>query len=168
MKLFSARDVKPVADCGSAHHGQLPEYTHYLSGGFNLAEVMVAMGLITILIIGSFGSILGLKGMVRRTADSTAGMALAEAKIHDIRATLYPGTSGIFSAATTTTYTDNVSVALNSAGAEFLVPGTVSSTIQPVLGGHLVTVTVVIRERNQFLTNRLQTVVNAYSGGRGQ
>jgi prepilin-type N-terminal cleavage/methylation domain-containing protein len=138
------------------------------SGGFTLVEVMVVMALVTVLITGCFGSILCMKLIARRTADYTAGMGLAEAKIHDIRATTYDKNTAVFSTTTTRTNTDSVSVALNNAGTSFKVPGTIISTIKPIAWGHLITVTVVIREANLYLTNTLQTVVNSYSGGRGQ
>jgi prepilin-type N-terminal cleavage/methylation domain-containing protein len=136
--------------------------------GFTLVEVMVVMALLTVLIVGCFGSILCMKLVARRTADFTAGMALAESKIHDIRAVLYSATNTIFSSTSTTTNINSVSVDLNSAGTTFQIPGTVISTIQPIAWGHLVTVSVIIRESRLNQTNTLQTVVNTYSGGRGQ
>lgn len=138
------------------------------AGAFTLIEVMIVMALMTILFVSAFGAITSMSVVSRRAADAVAGMELAEAKIHDIRATNYPGTNGIFSATTTTTNINSVSVDLNKAGTTLAVPGTIISTIAPIAWGHLVTVQVIIRESNLSLTNTLQTVVNSYSGGRGQ
>jgi prepilin-type N-terminal cleavage/methylation domain-containing protein len=137
------------------------------SGGFTLIEVMVVMALMTMLFVSVFGAITSMNVISRRSADVVAGMELAEAKIHDIRATNYPGTNGVFSSTSTTTNINDVSVSLNEAGTTLAFPGKVISTIAPIAWGHLVTVQVIIREPNRSLTNTLQTVVNSYSGGRG-
>lgn len=125
------------------------------------------MGLLTMIFIACFGAVWSMLMISDRTSDYTAGMALAEARLHDIRATDYPGTNGVFLSTSATTNISYVSVDLNQGGTTLLVPGTVTSIIQPIVWGHLVTVTVVIEEPRHNLTNVLQTVVNQFSGGRG-
>jgi prepilin-type N-terminal cleavage/methylation domain-containing protein len=135
--------------------------------GVTLVEVMVVVALLTILFIAGFGGICSMRLISHRVADYTAGMALAQAEIHNIRAAAYPGTN--FPINVTTVQSNNISVDLNEAGTTFLIPGTVVATITPIAWGHLVSVKATIKEVNGSpMTVSLQTVVNNYSGGRGK
>lgn len=131
---------------------------------------MFFFGLLTLMFVACYGGVWSIYMISDRTSDYTAAMALAEAKISDIRATDYPGTNGVFLSTGPTTNINTVTVDLNKAGTTLLVPGTVTSVCQPISWGHLVTVTVVIQEpnTNHNLTTTMQTVVNQFSGGRGQ
>ena len=131
---------------------------------FTLIEVLCVMGMLTMLFAASFAALISINRISSRSADYISGMALAQAKINDIRATVYPGTNFL---STATTNINNVSVDLSQAGTSFAVSGTVTSVIQPITWGHLVTVTVIINEPKGSMTNSLQTIVNEYSGGRG-
>lgn len=138
------------------------------TGAFTIPEALIAMVILSVSLAATYTGITCWMLLTHRTSDFTAGMALVQAEIHDIRAADYPGTNGIFSRTSTTSFTNNVTVDLNKGGTTFLVPGTLTSVIQPITWGHLVTVTLVVKETgNSYLTNSLQTVVNNYSGGRG-
>lgn len=137
-------------------------YSH--TPGFTLMEVMVVMGLITILVVTTFSGILSMKLGSSRLADYTAVMAVVEAKVEDIRVATYNPPNYPFGSSTLY-ITNNNSVALNQAGAMFLIPGTVVSKIEPVAGGHLVTVTGTFQTSRTPISVTLQTVVNKYSGG---
>ena len=131
---------------------------------FTLVEVMVVMLLLTMLIVASGAGIMAMDRSSRRLADYTAAMAVAEAKMHSIRAASYLPPTSPFK--TNTVYlTNSSSIALANAGTNFLVSGTVLSKIQPVAAGHLVTVTATFQEPNQSFSVTLQSVVNRYSGG---
>jgi type II secretory pathway pseudopilin PulG len=134
---------------------------------FTMVEVVVVMALLAVLVTAVFGEILSLRVMARRTAEMISGVELAEAEIHNIRAMDYPGTNGFFSFTQTTTNISSVSLSLNEAATSFNIPGTVIATAAPITWGHLVTVTVIFSQTNDPVTNCIQTVVNAYSGGRG-
>ena len=123
------------------------------------------MGMLVLLFTACFGALCSMNRISGRSADYVAGTALAQAKINDLRATTYPGTN--FLSNKSTTNINSVSVDLNQVGTSFVVSGTVTSVIQPVSWGHLVTVTVVINEPSMTLTNTLQTIVNEFTGGRG-
>jgi hypothetical protein len=101
----------------------------------------------------------------KRVADYTSAMAVAEAKLQDIRAIyynppIYPFTYG------TVYVTNQNSISLSQAGTTFQIPGTalVKIDYQGSLG-HLVTVTATFQTDRKPLTATLQTVVNTYSGG---
>jgi len=145
-------------------HCSVHQKTAALRSAFTLVEVMIVMALLLSLIISSAAALLVFDRSSRRVADSTAAMALVEAKIYDIRAATYNppstnfGTTNIF-------LTNNVSIALDQAGSSYRVPGTLISKIQPVTGGHLITVTGTFQTPGRPFSVSLQTIVNEYSGG---
>jgi|SRR6185369_6014420 len=139
---------------------------HRRKSAFTLTEVMVVAALLTILIISGFRGILSIRLNSARLTDYTSGMAIVEAKVEDIRAVKYNPPNYPFG--TSTIYvTNNSAVALNKAGASFMISGTVVSKIEPVVSGHLVTVTGTFNAPGKVkpITVSLQTVVNKYSGG---
>jgi prepilin-type N-terminal cleavage/methylation domain-containing protein len=138
------------------------------TGAFTLPEVLVSAVILGIAFTSAYLGVTDWMLLSHRTGDYTAGMALVQAKMFDIRATDYPGTNGVFSTTSATTNINTVSVDLNKGGTTFLVPGTLTSVIQPITWGHLVTVSLVVKEVDgSYISNSLQTVVNNYSGGRG-
>lgn len=134
------------------------------AGGFTLIEVMVVMLLLTTLLISSAAGLVAMDRSSRRLADHTAAMAVAEAKMHSIRAASYVPPTAPFGPSTVY-LTNSSSIALAKAGTNYLVRGTVISKIQPVSSGHLVTVTATFQEPNQPISVTLQSVVNRYNGG---
>lgn len=134
------------------------------AAGFTLIEVMVVIGLTTILIVSTFGSILSMKINSSRTADYTAMMAIVEAKIQDIRVATYNPPNYPFGASTLY-LTNSGSIALDKLGTTFYVPGTVVSKIEPVAAGHLITVTGNFFPPGVPISVTLQSVVNKYCGG---
>jgi type II secretory pathway pseudopilin PulG len=133
-------------------------------GAFTVMEVLVVMLLLAILIIASAAGIIAMDKSSRRLADYTAAMSVAEAKIQSIRAATYQPPASPFGASTVY-LTNNSSISLAKSGTNFLVTGTVLSTIQPVAAGHLVTVTATFAEPDRSFSVSLQSLVNAYTGG---
>ncbi len=131
---------------------------------FSLVEVLVVMVLLTMLIISAGAGIMAMDKSSRRLADYTAAMAVAEAKMHSIRAASYVPPTAPFGASTVL-LTNTSSIALAIAGTNFLVSGTVISRIQPVSAGHLVTVTATFQEPERNISVTVQSLVNRYSGG---
>jgi prepilin-type N-terminal cleavage/methylation domain-containing protein len=143
-------DASPCRSCESA---------------FSLMEVMVAMLLLGILLIASFGGLFSMDLCSRRLGDHTAAMAIVEAKVQDLRGINYNPPNFPFTASTNYITTTN-SISLDKGGTIFKVPGTIVSEIRPVASGHLVTVTGTFFEPRGSLTASLQTVVNQFSGGK--
>ena len=133
---------------------------------FTLIEVLVVMALVLILMTAGMGAILSMDLCTRRTGDYNAALSIVEAKIEDIRAATYNPPSSPWTSSTVY-LTNNNSIALDQAGANFKVPGKVVSKIEPAVGGsgHLVTVTGTFDEPKRVLTVSLQTVVNKFSAG---
>jgi Tfp pilus assembly protein PilV len=134
--------------------------------GFTLVETALTMALVVLLVVGTLGTILEMQVSTTRTADYTAAMAIAEAKLLDIQAVYYnPPVSTNFTYGTTY-FTNQDSIALNKAGTTFMIPGTVISKIE-YQGriGSLVTVTATFQTKGKPMTAKLQTVINNYSGG---
>ena len=127
-------------------------------------EVMVVLALLTALIAGAAGALYSSNLISRRLSDYTAAFAVVEAKLEDIRAGTYNPPNSPFGS-TPVTLTSATTIALNQAGVSFVVPGTLTSKIEPVASGHLVTVTGVFQTRRKPITVVLQTVVNRYSAG---
>jgi hypothetical protein len=129
-------------------------------------ETVLAMSLTVLLCISTLGAILEMQFSSKRVADYTSAMAVAEAKVQDIRAVYYNPPNWPFTLSTVYVTNQN-SISLNQAGTTFQIPGTVISKIdyQGSLG-HLVTVTATFNpSRGRPVTATLQTVVNSYSGG---
>lgn len=137
---------------------------HQSARGYTLVEVMIVIGLVAMLMVAAAASVSSGKLMSQRLSDYTAAMAVVSAKVEDIRAATYNPPNSPWGASTTT-LTNNSSIALDQAGTTFTIPGTVTSVITPVTNGHLVTVTGTFQTRRKPITVTLQTVVNKYSAG---
>lgn len=134
---------------------------------------MIVTVLLLLLIIAALGSLFTMQVSTTRVSQYSAALALAEAKMNDIRAIYYSPPVPPFLAASTYTTNYQNTIDLNSTGTAFLVPGTISVTTQPCgTMGHMVTVTATFQTPNVTTTNTqpitltLQTLVNSYSGGR--
>jgi hypothetical protein len=125
---------------------------------------MIVTALLALLIVGAAGAICTGNLISRRMSDYTAAMAVVEAKVEDIRAATYNPPNSPFGS-TAVTLTNASSIALDQAGTTFVVSGTVTSKIEPVASGHLVTVTGTFQTRRTPITVTMQTVVNKYSAG---
>lgn len=133
--------------------------------GFTLIETALTMALLVLLCVGTLGAILEMQVSSKRTADYTSAMAVAEAKLSDIRAVFYNPPNSPFTYGTVYV-TNQDSVALNQAGTTFMIPGTVVSKIEyEGRIGHLVTVTATFQTSGKPMTATLQAMVNSYSGG---
>jgi type II secretory pathway pseudopilin PulG len=135
--------------------------------GFTLIETALTMALLVLLCVGTLGTILQMQVSSKRTADYTSAMAIAEAKLLDIRGVYYnPSATGSNFNYGTIYITNQDSIALNKAGTTFEIPGTVVSKIE-YQGriGSLVTVTATFQTSGKPMTATLQSVVNSYSGG---
>lgn len=132
--------------------------------GYTLVEVMVFIVLVTLLMGAAVDAICSGNRISHRLSDYTAAMAVVEAKVQDIRAATYNPPTSPFTASTVV-LTNASSIALDQAGATFVISGTVTSTIVPFALGHLVTVTGTFQTRGSPIIVSLQTVVNKYSAG---
>jgi len=162
--------------CGSAKVLSHPATAHaHCSGrnqrqaGFTLIEVMIAMGILTILIIGSFGAICFNTQASFKLADRTAISALVRAKLEAVRAASYNPPDSNFKS-TPLYLTNSHSIALNKAASGYLVTGTIITKIEEVKAGtntmgHLVTATGTFVTSGKPITVQMQTVVNKFSGG---
>src|SRR5436190_10009327 len=108
---------------------------------FTLIETMVVLVLVSLLIAGAMGALMSMDLCSRRSADYIAALAIVEAKVEDIRAATYNPPNGTNFSSVTTWLTNSDSISLNQAGTTFKVAGTLISKIEPVAGGHLITVT---------------------------
>ena len=164
--------------CSSGNKGHRPKQTSsagrpynvgHLPGeaGLTLIEVLIATVLLMILIIGTVGALYFNTQASYRVADRTAAMTLVQAKLEAVRAATYHPPDSPFGPSTLS-LTNNDSIALDKAGARFLIPGTLITRIEPVTSGHLVTVSGKFATPGRPLTVQLQTVVNKYSGGQRQ
>lgn len=135
------------------------------TGGFTIVEAVVTMTLLLLLIMSTLATILETQFSSKRVADYTSAMAVAEAKIQDIRAVYYNPPIWPFTYSTVYVTNQNT-MSLNQAGTTFQIPGTVISKIDyEGTMGHLVTVTATFQTSGKPVTATLQTVVNSYSGG---
>lgn len=157
-KIISVDRLHTVSRAASGHCGSLKEV------GFTLMEIMVVMALATIMVISIFSGVISMKMNSSRLADYTSMVAIVEAKVQDIRGATYNPPNSPFGS-TTIYLTNQNSIALDKAGVSFQIPGTVISKIEPVAGGHLVTVTGTFQAPKLPISVTLQTVVNKYSGG---
>ncbi len=135
------------------------------SRAFTLIEALVVGGLLLTLIASTMSTILGMQISAYRVSQYTATMAIAQAKLEDIRAVYYNPPNYPFT--TNTLYLTNQDlIALDQAGATFLVPGSVVSKIEYQGAiGHLVTVTVSFTTTHVPMTITMQSMVNKFSGG---
>ena len=130
---------------------------------------MISVALLTILIIGSFSAIYFNVQASSRLADRTAIVALVRAKLEAVCAATYNPPDSNFKS--TPVYLTNAhSIALNKAGTEFLVSGTIVTKIEEAKAGtntvgHLVTATGTFTTAGKPITVQMQTVVNKFSGG---
>ncbi|HEY2952873.1 MAG TPA: type II secretion system protein [Verrucomicrobiae bacterium] len=132
--------------------------------GFSLIEIVIVIGLMSILIVAGLSTITLLDRSARRQAVHTTAMELAQGKIEELQSTAYNPPTAPFMASTTI-QTTNVVLSLNKTGTSNAITGTMAAVISPVAQGHLVTVTVTSTNYNQPMTVQLQTVVNKSSGG---
>jgi type II secretory pathway pseudopilin PulG len=139
------------------------------SRAFTLVEVVIVLALVIIVILGAFNTIRFMNFSSHRLSDTTAALAVVQAKVEEIRAATYNPPLYPFSASTNNYITNNVAISLDQSGTTFRVPGVLVSSIQPVAQGHLITVTGTFTNADQYLnpsfTVSLQTVVNRFSGG---
>jgi hypothetical protein len=100
----------------------------------------------------------------RRLADMTAAMAVVQGQIESVRTNDYnPPLAPFLASATVTNST--ASISLDKGGTNYLVSGTLTTRIEPVASGHLVTVSATFNTAGSPLRAQLQTVVNKFSGG---
>jgi type II secretory pathway pseudopilin PulG len=149
----------------SVRRGRTAAGSGKTAGGFTIVETVLAMTLTLLLCISTLGAILEMQFSSKRVADYAGAMAVAEAKVQDIRSVYYNPPNWPFTTGTVYVTNQN-SISLNQAGTTFQIPGTVISKIdyQGSLG-HLVTVTATFNVSRKPVTATLQTIVNSYSGG---
>ena len=158
----SAKDMAQPAGTHGAGRSQR-------QAAFTLAEVMISMGLLMILIIGSFSAVYFNSQASYKLADRTAIVALVRSKLEAVRAATYNPPDTNFKS-TTVYLTNSHSIALNKAGTAYLVSGTIITKIEEAKSGtntlgHLVTATGTFVTAGKPITVQMLTLVNKFSGG---
>ena len=133
-----------------------------LKRGMTLVEVVVSITLFFFLCIGGIGGLTTLHKMSRKQSTYNSVMALVVGKQEEYRSKGYAPPLTPFTDATTTS-TETKAVSLNATGSESMVDVTLTSTIEPVSSGHLVTVTATYPSGNRTATVASSTVINNYS-----
>jgi len=138
---------------------------------FTLIEAMMVL-LLSVMVIGAAISLcLTMNYTTARQAYYTAAMSICEGGIADLRAYPYNPPNYPFESGTIVLTNTNYPIRLAQGGSNFVVSGTVYSTIQPVGSyQHLVTVMWTNgvpgqTQDSQPLSVSLQTIVNKYSAG---
>jgi hypothetical protein len=138
---------------------------------FTLVEAIVVFLLSVMVIASAISLCLAMNYNSARQANYTAAMSIAEGAIADLRSYPYNPPNYPFESATLSLTNTNYSIRLGPGGTNFMIPGTVISTIQPVGAyQHLVTVMwtncLPGQPQNfQPLSVSLQAVVNKFSQG---
>ena len=133
---------------------------------FTLVEVVIVTFLLGLLIIAGLGATMAMQMASKRLSEHTAVRALVQAKLQAVRAASYKPPNHPFTAATVV-LTNGASICLDKAGTKFLVPGIISTKIEPMPpSGHMVTVTGTFKAPDRTIRVQVDSVVNRFSGGR--
>ena len=132
------------------------------NSGFTIIEVSIVSGLSLILFIATLSSITFLDQSTRRLAEYTAATAIAQGALESIRAQEYNPPLAPFTSSETNIVTE-VTIALDKADTEFLVPCEVVTHIEPIWEGHYVSVSVNFEFMGKSISMSVESVVNEYS-----
>jgi len=135
------------------------------SRGFTLVEVVIVTALLSLLIVACIGATTAMQVASLRLTEHTAARAVVQAKLQTIRAATYKPPNAPFTAGTVI-LTNAASICLDKAGKKYLVPGTVTTKVEPFAGGHLVVVTGAFKAPDRTIRVEVDSVVNRFSGGR--
>lgn len=116
------------------------------------------------LMVATFNALMTLDRNSRRVSEYNSVLAIAEATLEQAKTNVYNPPASPFTAAAVTT-TNTATIALDSAGTNFLVTGRVLRRIEPVSGGHLVTVVANFTNFGVPYRVQVQGIVNSYSSG---
>jgi type II secretory pathway pseudopilin PulG len=132
---------------------------------FTLVEAMVVT-LLTVMVIAScIGLCVAMNYNTARQASYTSALSVIEGKLASIQGTAYDPPYAPFTSSTTSITDTNDAIHLSQDGTNFMIPGSVVSTFEPIAFGHLVTVTGTFQFPGQPLTVSIQGIVNKYSAG---
>lgn len=131
---------------------------------FTLLEVLIASGLLLGLVLAGMNAVFVLDKSSRRLAELTSAMALVQGRLEEVRTFDYNPPVAPFVASATVT-SNAVSISLDKGGTQYQVPGTLITRIEPVVSGHLVTVSASFNSLGSPVQAQLQTVLNKFSGG---
>jgi type II secretory pathway pseudopilin PulG len=132
--------------------------------GFTLVEVMIVIGLLVLLVIAGIGATTAMQMSSRRLSDHTSARAAVQARLQAVRAASYKPPNFPFTAGVVY-LTNDASIYLDKTGEKFLVSGKVTTKIEPVTTGHLVTVSGRFPIGKRVVSVELSSVVNKFSGG---
>jgi prepilin-type N-terminal cleavage/methylation domain-containing protein len=134
------------------------------AGGFTLIEILVTLAMLLLLLIGALGTITLLDRSSRRQGQHTTALEVAQGKLDEFLSQVYNPPVPPYSS--TNYYQSNwVTLAANKSGTATSTFASVISLVQPVLNGHVVTVTVSFTNYDQLVNVQLQTLINRHSGG---
>ncbi|MBI2517267.1 MAG: prepilin-type N-terminal cleavage/methylation domain-containing protein [Opitutae bacterium] len=133
-----------------------------LQRGLSLVEVVIALTLFSLLLIGGLSALTTMHGTARRQGVYNSALALVESKQEWFRAQNYAPPAAPF-LSTANTVTDTVPITLSEGGGSIVVNVTLTSTVSVVSSGHLVTVVATYTYQNKPVTITTQTVINEHS-----
>ena len=115
-------------------------------------------------VVAGIGAVMLMDRASRSQAQDTTALELAQGELEDFQATAYSPPTAPF---TSTNYTRSnyVTLALDKYGTSTWTAASVVSKVQPVVNGHLVTVTVSFTNYNKKVNLQLQSLVNKLSAG---
>jgi Tfp pilus assembly protein PilV len=146
------------------HHGGARSGRRPGPAGFTMIEALIALSLFMLMMGAGFAAILTLDRSSRWLADHVSAAAIAGGRMEEVRSWPYSPPAAPFGSSTVT-LTTTESIALDKAGVSFRLPGTVTTLIQPVAAGHLVTVTASFTNGSHRVSAQVQTVLNKHTGG---
>lgn len=144
--------VERSARCGVVPHA------------FTLVEILVVITLVVMLLIAAVGAITLLDRTSRRQAHYTTALEVAQGKLDELLAKPYNPPNVPFTSAN---YTERqaVTMSVNRQGTAISSQALVTTSLEPVLNGHVATVVVAYTNYHQPASVQLQTLINKLSGG---
>ena len=131
---------------------------------FTLIETLMVIALMGIVLLSGFAAITFNSQASSHLGDLTAVSGLVQAKLEAVRAATYKPPNTYFRS-TVVWLTNDHSIYLAKNSAKYLLTGKIITKIEPVISGHLVTVTGLFPTPGRPTVVEMQTVVNQYSGG---
>lgn len=129
-----------------------------------LIEVSISLALTVMLMIAAFNSLMVIDRNTRRVSEYNSALAIAEATLEQTKTNVYNPPASPFTASAVNT-TNTAKVGLDATGTNFVITGSVVRRIEPITGGHLVTVVATFTNFGISYRAQVQAVVNKYTGG---
>lgn len=132
--------------------------------GLTLIEVSISLALTVMLMIAAFNALMVIDRNTRRVSEYNSVLAIAEATLEQAKTNAYNPPASPFTASAVNT-TNAAKIGLDATGTNFVITGSVVRRIEPITGGHLVTVVATFTNFGISYKAQVQAVVNKYTGG---